>query len=117
MKKGDVYYANLNPAAGSVQRGYRPVVVFQNQIINPLTDTVIIIPFTTNLRRARMLSSVFVPRDNGGLSTDSVALCHQIRVIPTNRLQNQIGTLPDDIIRQIEEKLLLTLDIIFHNQT
>jgi mRNA interferase MazF len=111
MKKSDVYYADLPSPTGSEQGGFRPVLVFQNHTINQYTQTVIIIPFTTNLKRLKMPSSVFISKGSGGLSADSVALCHQIAVISLKRLRNYIGTLPDDLIKQIDEKLLFTLGV------
>ena len=30
--RGDIFYANLNHGVGSEQRGYRPVLVIQNNI-------------------------------------------------------------------------------------
>jgi len=34
IKRGDVWLANLNPAQDSEQAGTRPVIIFQNDIIN-----------------------------------------------------------------------------------
>ena len=34
IKKGDIYYATLNPIVGSEQSGTRPVVVVQNNLAN-----------------------------------------------------------------------------------
>ncbi len=111
MKKGDIYYADLGSGVGSEQTGSRPVIIFQNQKINQLTQTIIIIPLTTNLRRMQLPISLFIPKGNGGLPEDSVVLCHQIRIIALKRLKEYLGTLSDDIIKQIDEKLLFTLDI------
>ena len=41
IKKGDIYYATLNPAIGSEQKGERPVVVLQNDCGNKYSPTVI----------------------------------------------------------------------------
>jgi len=110
-EKGDIYYADLGSGVGSEQTGLRPVIVFQNHQINQFTQTVIIIPFTTNLKRLKIPSSVLISKGSGGLPEDSVALCHQIAVISLKRLRSYIGTLPDNLIKQMDEKLLFTLDI------
>ena len=34
IKRGDVYYANLNPRKGSEEGGIRPIVVVQNNVGN-----------------------------------------------------------------------------------
>jgi mRNA interferase MazF len=57
MRKGDVYLADLNPTRGSEQAGTRPVVIFQKDILNKFTRTVIVIPFTTNLSSAKAMEA------------------------------------------------------------
>ena len=45
----------------------------------------------------------------GGLERDSVALCHQLRVIDKTRLQRKVGVLTLEKLTIIEGKVLLTL--------
>ncbi len=40
--QGDIFLANLNPARGHEQAGFRPVLVIQNNILNQHLSTVII---------------------------------------------------------------------------
>ena len=42
INRGDIYYAYLEPAAGSEQSGIRPVVIVQNDTGNHFSPTVII---------------------------------------------------------------------------
>ncbi len=53
-RRGEIWYANLNPVQGSEQAGVRPVLVFQNDRINRAATTTLVIPLTTNLRRAAL---------------------------------------------------------------
>ena len=85
MQKGDVYLAELDPVVGSEQAGTRPVVIVQNSVLNRVTRTVVAVPFTTNLRRAELPSAVLIPRGEGGLYQDSVALCYYSGVIARRR--------------------------------
>jgi len=84
----------------------------QNDAISSFTTTVVAIPLTTNFRRSQLPSSVFVPSAGTGLPSDSVALCHQARVLDKTRLHGRIGTLPTDLLRQIEYAVLFTLGIL-----
>ena len=88
-KRGEVWLAKLDPTQGSEQAGTRPVLVYQNDVVNRFTTTLVTIPFTTNLRRASVPSCYLVRRGDGGLTSDSVALCHQIRVLDKTRLQRR----------------------------
>jgi mRNA interferase MazF len=81
FNRGEVWLANLSPTQGSEQGGTRPIIIFQNNIISKFSTTIISIPLTTNLRRSRLPSSLLIYSSKGGLEKDSVALCHQLRVI------------------------------------
>jgi len=111
VRKGEVYLADLNPVVGSEQAGTRPVVVVQNSILSRVTRTVVIVPFTTNLRRAELPSAVLIPKGEGGLNQDSVALCHQIRVLDKSRLREHWGTISEEWMAKIEETLAFVLDM------
>ncbi|MDP3103786.1 MAG: type II toxin-antitoxin system PemK/MazF family toxin [Candidatus Methanoperedens sp.] len=109
--KGEIYFADLEPAKGSEQGGSRPVIVFQNESVSKFTRTVIVIPLTTNLRRATLPTCTFIPRGDGGLKEDSVALCHQIRVMDSSRLMSFIGKLSEPYIAELDKVVNFTLDI------
>ena len=47
FKRGDIYYANLNPVIGSEQGGIRPVLIISNNTGNRHSPTVIIAPITS----------------------------------------------------------------------
>jgi len=112
VTRGEIWLADLNPIRGSEQAGIRPVIIFQNDLINKFTTTVLTIPLTTNLRRATLPSCVFISKDKCGLIEDSVALCHQLRVLDKTRLQNKIGEINQKIISEIESKMLFTMGIM-----
>ena len=46
FKRGDIYYANLNPVIGSEQGGTRPVLIISNDVGNKHSPTVIVAPIT-----------------------------------------------------------------------
>lgn len=112
FKRGDIWLADLNPSRGSEQAGHRPVVIFQNDVINKFTTTILAIPLTTNLRRAALPSCVQVPQGDGGVANDSVALCHQLRVLDKTRLHRRLGTVSQQTIIAIERCVLFTLGVI-----
>jgi mRNA interferase MazF len=85
--RGDIYLADLNPSRGSEQAGIRPVIIVQHNNIDRFTSTVVVIPLTSNLRRAQIPRTMVIPAGQGGLNQESVALCYQIVVIDRQRLQ------------------------------
>jgi mRNA interferase MazF len=112
IKRGEIWLASLNPTRGSEQTGTRPVLIFQNDLINKYTTTVLAIPFTTNLRRASLPSCALVLKGEGGLTSDSVVLCHQLRVLDKTRLHKRLGEVSQETIAAIEVKVVFTMGII-----
>ena len=109
VRRGEIWIAVLDPTQGSEQAGVRPIIIFQNDTIARYTTTVISIPLTTNLRRASLPSSVLIPSGEGGLTQDSVALCHQLRVLDKTRLRNKIGEVNPETLVKLENNVLFTL--------
>jgi mRNA interferase MazF len=109
IRRGEIWIAGLDPSQGSEQAGVRPIIIFQNDTISRYTTTVISIPLTTNLRRASLPSCVFIPSGEGGLTQDSVALCHQMRVLDQTGLRNKIGEVQPETLVQLENNVLFTL--------
>ena len=110
-KRGEIWYANLNPVQGSEQAGVRPVLIFQNDKINKATTTTLVIPLTTNLRRAALPSCVQVAKGEGGLTAESVLLCHQLRVLDETRLDYKLGKVSEHTMAEAETCVLYTLGI------
>lgn len=108
VERGEIWLADLNPIRGSEQAGTRPVLVFQNNLLSKYTTTVLAIPLTTNLRRAALPSCVQILKGEGGLTSDSVALCHQLRVLDKTRLLKKMGAVSRQTITAIESCVIFT---------
>jgi mRNA interferase MazF len=111
VRRGEIWLADLNPIRGSEQAGTRPVLVVQNETINKFTTTALAVPFTTNLSRATLPSCVLVAQGEGGLTNDSVALCHHLRAIDRSRLSRKLGTVSQPVIAEVEKCLLFTMGL------
>ena len=55
IHRGDVFLANLDPVMGYEQGDRRPVAVVQNDVVNPILDTVLVAPLAANLQAANFL--------------------------------------------------------------
>ena len=109
--RGDVYLADLNPSRGSEQAGIRPVIIVQPDNLERFTRTVVVVPLTSNIRRAQIPGTVLIRAGEGGLSQDSVALCYQIVVIDRQRLQRQLGTLSPSYLLALNQALKYTFEL------
>ena len=109
IKRGEVYYADLNPVVGSEQGGVRPVVVLQNDVGNKYSPTVLAAATTSRLYKAKLPTHIEIAKENSPLPKNSVVLLEQIRTIDKSRIKEKIGELPADVMRKIEDALLLSL--------
>ncbi|WP_377479196.1 MAG: type II toxin-antitoxin system PemK/MazF family toxin [Microcoleus anatoxicus] len=108
---GDIYLADLNPSRGSEQAGIRPVIIVQRDTLDRFTTTVVVIPVTSNLRRAKIPGTIILPTGEGGLTQDSVALCYQIVAVDRERLIKKLGTLSADYVSRLQVALQYTLQM------
>ena len=93
-RRGEIYWASLNnEAAGSEQKGYRPVIVVQNNVGNYYSSTVIVAPLTTQLEKLKKCLPVHVllKAADTGLPRDSFAMMEQLTTISKDRLGKYIG--------------------------
>ena len=70
IKRGDIYYADLNPVVGSEQGGTRPVLVISNDIGNKHSPTVIIAAITSRVTQKEEITYTLVFRANRGASCE-----------------------------------------------
>lgn len=110
IKKGDIYYASLNPTIGSEQKGERPVVVLQNNLANKHSPTVIIAPITTVIKKSYLPTHIIIYKNNF-LKKDSTILIEQIRVIDKSRITVYLGKLTEYQIQKIDKALINAFEI------
>jgi len=111
MTRGEVWLTALDPVRGSEQAGTRPVLVLQPDPLNAFLRTIVVVPFTTNLRWARFPFCVPVSAGEGGLLSDSVALCHRVRVADKSRLARRLGQLSEAVMVKVEQAMYVTLGL------
>lgn len=91
IKRGDIYYASLNPVVGSEQGGIRPCLIVQNEAGNAHSPTVVVVPLTSS-KKAFLPTHVRISR-TGRLIANSIALTEQVRTIDRKRLDGYIGSI------------------------
>jgi len=106
VKRGDIYYANLDPVVGRETGKTRPVLVIQNDIGNMYSPTTIVAVITEySEKKASYPICVAIKRDNG-IKKESVVNLSQIRTIDKSRLKTpKITTLSKDLINQVDGAL------------
>jgi len=111
VRRGDVFYADLNPVVGSEQGGIRPVLVVQNDVGNKYSPTVIVAAITSQIDKAKLPTHVELQSEEYGLEKDSVILLEQLRTVDKKRLKEKITILDQDIMVKVDESLKISLGL------
>jgi mRNA interferase MazF len=114
LKRGDLYWAQLEPRSGSEQRGRRPVIILSHDGFNetPSWKSIIVVPCTTSeTQRRRGPTVVILPQGTGGLKEDCVAICHQITTLDRSKLTQRLGSLPEAALREVEAGIRAAIDL------
>lgn len=111
IKRGDIYYANLNPVIGSEQGGTRPVLIISNDVGNKYspTATVIVAPITSRIHTKAKLPTHTLINDFEGLDKNSIILLEQVRTIDKQRLKQYLGMIPDNIVERVDTALAISV--------
>lgn len=114
MKRGDVFWADIQPRSGSEQRGRRPVIVVSNDGFNVSRTwrSVIIVPISTSdAQRRRGPTAVALAEGMGGLPRAALAICHQLTTLDRGKLTERLGTLPPVALAAVETGIRAALDL------
>ena len=110
IKRSYIYFARLDPSEGSEINKTRPVLVISNNINNQHSNTVTIIPITSNTKVIRSFE-VFIPEGEGNLPKDSKLKCDQIRTIDNSRILNEVGSISIEYMLKAEVALRKHLEL------
>ncbi|HZW83225.1 MAG TPA: type II toxin-antitoxin system PemK/MazF family toxin [Candidatus Deferrimicrobium sp.] len=112
IRRGEIYYAELNPVVGSEQGGTRPVLVIQNDIGNQYSPTTIIAAITSQISKAKLPTHVEVTAKRSGLERDSVILTEQIRTIDKSRLKEKVTVLDDETMFRVGQAIEISIGLV-----
>jgi mRNA interferase MazF len=114
MRRGELYWARLEPRSGSEQHGRRPVVVMSSDGFNdvPSWRSIIVVPVSSSSRQGgRGPTVVHLAAAVSGLPQDSVVVCHQITTLDRSKLDARIAALPAEVIGRIESAIAAACDL------
>jgi mRNA-degrading endonuclease toxin of MazEF toxin-antitoxin module len=68
----------------------------------PLLQSVLVVPLTTNLDRAKLAGTALIAASDGVLAADSVALAFQMRAIPKACLKTRVRALTVEELAELD---------------
>ena len=105
-KRGDVYWADLNPFFGSEQGGTRPVLVLQNDAGNFFSPTLIVAPMSSQVDKRTDLPTHIVLEQVRGLDGPSLIMLEQLKTIDKRRVRSYAGKLTKEQMAEVEAEML-----------
>jgi mRNA interferase MazF len=116
IKRGDVYYANLDPVIGHETGKIRPVAVIQNNIGNMYSPTIIISIVTEYSEKKASYPICVVLKKGRGLKKDSIVNLSQIRTIDKKRLiVPKITELSNNVMKQVDKAIIYSMGLDFYS--
>ena len=116
IKRGEIYFADLEPVIGSEQGGTRPVLILSNNTGNHYSSTVIAAAITSQYKSKQPTHIDLT--GFAGLPYDSTVLLEQVRTLDKQRLERCYGRLDDSTMAEIDLALAVSMGLAStENQT
>lgn len=107
IERGNVYWADLDPARGSEMAKTRPCVVVSATQFNAIRRTVVIVPLTTTTTEPVWPLLVALP----SFSPKTRARPEQVRVLDKSRLRRRIDALDVEALALLDDALAAVLGL------
>lgn len=101
--RGDIVWADLNPARGHEQAGHRPVLIISQDVFNERSSTVIAVALTSQPQKAGF--PLTLELSHRQLPKKSWVKISQIRTLSVERLGQKIGRVTAEELGMVIEGL------------
>lgn len=115
VKRGEIFFFDFGETRGSVQNGFRPVIVLQADEINDRSITTIVASLTGIIKKPYFFSYVYIGK-RYRLEIPSMILMEQITTVNQSDLNDCLGKVTEKaLIRNINAALMRTFGIRQNN--
>ena len=111
IKQRHIYLRKGHKAFGDTK--IRPCIVVSLDVRNLDSETIIVVPCSSNLDYAIQHVRVKLAKGEGGLESDSIALCDQLAAIPKSYLQSKsLGMIDSSRLIEIQYAIAASVGLI-----
>ncbi len=115
VKRGEIFFFDFGETRGSIQNGFRPVIVLQADEINVRSATTIVAPLVGIIKKPYFFSHVYIGK-RYRLEIPSMILMEQITTVNQSDLKDCLGKVTERaLIRNINAALMRTFGIRQNN--
>jgi len=111
VQRGQIYMLDFGEIKGRELAGDHPALVVQNDIGNKYAPTTIVVAVHSDYGKQELPVCVKVKAGISGLRKDSIIDTGQILTIDKKRLGRLVGSLPNDIMSEIDNALKKSLQL------
>jgi mRNA interferase MazF len=109
-RQGEIYLIRALKTIGDTKK--RPAVVVSINIRNQLSSSVLVVPFTSDLTSGKTPTRILIKAGEGGLLTDSLALCDNISAIRKIYLeQGSYGAISPESLQRIQQGIQVAIAV------
>jgi mRNA interferase MazF len=109
MRRGEIYYVNLDPAHQHADIHKTRVIIVSNNANNKAASTLTVVPITANINKIQPFE-VLIEQSHSGLHRPIKAQCHQIRTLSKARLiGHKIGVIDQELMQKVDNAIKLHL--------
>ncbi len=111
LARGDIWYVDLDPTVGHEQAKRRPCLVISAATFNQgPSELAVVLPLTSKYRDLYWI--IPLNAEDSGLPVRSYILGNQIRTVSLKRFSGScLGTVPERVLLQVEQRLRVLLHI------
>jgi len=112
LRRGEIWWANLPPPAGSGPGMRRPVLVIQSNAFNDSAiSTVVVAAITSNLALSAAPGNVRISKVVSGLGKASIINVSQVLTLDRDYLTTRVKALPAGTLNEVNSGLILCLGL------
>lgn len=109
VKRGDVFYADLDPIIGSEQGDIRPILAVQNNVGNKYSPTLVVL-LISSVKKNNMPTHIHICGSKM-LLKDSIVLAEQIRTIDRDRLLRYVGAVGLEVMEKVDKAVKISIGV------
>ena len=110
MRRGEVWFVELDPTSGHEQKGRRPVLIVSPDAFNQVTRVPVVVPITTRGKFART-AGFAVSLQGAGTKTTGIIRCDQPRALDLSaRNGKKLETVPEGIIEEVLARVVVIFE-------
>lgn len=111
FNKYNIIYVDLNPKKWHTQAWVRPCIIISNNLFNSKSETIIVIPLTSNLKKPFPSEFIIKSNDINWLKEDSRFLWSQIITISKEFVIEKIWVLDQIYHKEVKNAIFISLDL------